>query len=416
MSIFTKPLSQLITADLQELLDDGAIENVRLEFKSEAPKKDEALKKLSAFANTFGGYMVVGAKARSSDGRIEELPGVDVQSGYKQTLVQWGFDGASPPLTVEVSDPIPTPAGGGKVCYVVYTSESDTAPHFLNGRKGVWVRTDEFSARFEARLANENELRHLLDRRRLIRERRAALIGRAQKRFGIYAERRIGELIAQAGSPQARQIGATLTVCVVPRFPSRPLVEQFKLREIIERNKVPFQGLYFPKTHNPIISQHESTIVLHAEEELSILEANVWGLLFYGTQIEDDTQAKGGIHLYHLVGCVLLFLRHAAGMLRVLGCVGPLLVEAQLKSVLGLPWLFAPSGFVQSKKGSELDDDVSLSIETTSEALQENSDRIAGDLLQQIGFSLNWPEIADTPERLQVLVKSGYRYNAWRYA
>lgn len=55
MSIFTKPLSQLTTADLQELLDDGAIENVRLEFKSDVPNKDETLKKLSAFANTFGG-------------------------------------------------------------------------------------------------------------------------------------------------------------------------------------------------------------------------------------------------------------------------------------------------------------------------------------------------------------------------
>ncbi len=30
MSIFTKPLSQLGTADLQELVKDGAVENTRL--------------------------------------------------------------------------------------------------------------------------------------------------------------------------------------------------------------------------------------------------------------------------------------------------------------------------------------------------------------------------------------------------
>src|SRR5438046_791179 len=46
-------------------------------------------------------------------------------------------------------------ASCGKVCYVVFTAESDIAPHFLNGRKGVWVRTDEFTSRFEARMANE---------------------------------------------------------------------------------------------------------------------------------------------------------------------------------------------------------------------------------------------------------------------
>jgi predicted HTH transcriptional regulator len=150
MSIFSKPLSQLGTSDLQELLQGGAVENARLEFKLEPPNKDETLKKLSSFANTFGGFMVIGARARSADGRLEELPGVDVQAGYKQKVVQWCFDGASPPLTVDVSDPIPAPAGNGKVCYVVYTAESDVAPHFLNGRKGVWVRTDEFSNRFES--------------------------------------------------------------------------------------------------------------------------------------------------------------------------------------------------------------------------------------------------------------------------
>ena len=86
--------------------------------------------------------MVVGAKAQSKDGRILGLPGVDAEAGYKQKVVQWCFDGASPPLIVEVSDPIPSPEVPGKVCYVVYVPESHLAPNFLNGRKGVWVRID----------------------------------------------------------------------------------------------------------------------------------------------------------------------------------------------------------------------------------------------------------------------------------
>jgi predicted HTH transcriptional regulator len=146
MSIFTKVVSEIATADLQELLQDGAVENSRLEFKLDVPTKDETLKKLSSFANTFGGFMVVGAAALSADGRVSGLPGVDVEAGYKQKVVDWCFGAVSPPLVAEVSDPIPAPAGGGKVCYVVRTDESDVAPHFLNGRKGVWVRTDEFSA------------------------------------------------------------------------------------------------------------------------------------------------------------------------------------------------------------------------------------------------------------------------------
>lgn len=57
----------------------------------EVPSKDETLKKISSLANTFGGYMVVGARANSADGRLTELPGVDPESGYRQKVVQWCF-------------------------------------------------------------------------------------------------------------------------------------------------------------------------------------------------------------------------------------------------------------------------------------------------------------------------------------
>jgi predicted HTH transcriptional regulator len=79
MSIFTKPLSQVGAVDLQELLQEQAIENLRLEFKSEIPDKDEMLKKLSAFANTFGGLMVVGASASCFHGPRNQR-GVEFQT------------------------------------------------------------------------------------------------------------------------------------------------------------------------------------------------------------------------------------------------------------------------------------------------------------------------------------------------
>jgi predicted HTH transcriptional regulator len=152
MSIFSRSVAGVSTADLQQLLNDGAVENVRLEFKREAPTKDEILKKVSSFANTFGGLIVVGAEAEN-DGRLRALRGIPIQPSYKQTIVQWCTSGAMPPITVEVSDPIPSPEGGTQVCYVIAVAESEQAPHFLNGRKGVYIRTDEFSSKFEPRLA-----------------------------------------------------------------------------------------------------------------------------------------------------------------------------------------------------------------------------------------------------------------------
>src|ERR1035437_4993974 len=135
MSLFAKPITNISTADLQELLAEQAVENIRLEFKRDVPDKDEVLKKLSSFANTFGGLLVVGAEANSKDGRLIALPGVESQASYRQTIIQWCTAGTNPALTVEVSDPIPISEGNGRVCYVMSVPESDLGPHFLNGRK-----------------------------------------------------------------------------------------------------------------------------------------------------------------------------------------------------------------------------------------------------------------------------------------
>jgi hypothetical protein len=380
MSIFTTPFPQLGTADLQELIEQKAVENVRLEFKLEIPSKDDTLKKLSSFANTFGGFMVIGGKAPSKDGRIEELPGVDVQPGYKQTISQWCFDGASPPLIAEVSDPIPAPAGNGKVCYVIYVTESDVAPHFLNGRRGVWVRTDEFSARFEAHLANENELRHLLDRRRFIVERRAALLERARRRLDAYTAKKY----TGAGGMRTR-VGACLEMSVAPRFPARPMCGQRELKSMVVGSRVQWRGVGFPQSSNNTVSQHESEIVLQPTTGFSIFEANVWGMLFYSAKVEVEGNETTAINLHVFVGHVLVFLRHAEKMLRAYGYSGPIVIETTLASILGVKWAYQVMGFWEFEAGSELDDQVTFTIETTTEALHENSD-LCRDGCPSVGF------------------------------
>jgi hypothetical protein len=414
MSIFTKPLSQVATADLQELLQEKAVENTRLEFKLQVPNKDDTLKKLSSFANTFGGYMVVGARASSADGRIEDLPGVDEVSGYKQKVVDWCFEGASPPLIVEVSDPIPTPAAARKVCYVVHAAESDVAPHFLNGRKGIWVRTDEFSAHFEAELANENELRHLIERRKLIRERRVSLLERARKRFDTYIAKRHTD----AGGHRTK-FGPSLELCVVPRFPARPLCEQDNLKPIITQKIVAWRGIAFPIPGSSPVSQHESLIMLGAAGVDSIFEGNVWGMTFYRTKIaDDDNPGKTyGIHLYGFAGTTILFLRHARAMIQALGYSGPIDVQMSLYSMREVPWLYGAHGYgggIFTQKGSELDDDVEFSISTSSELLCEKPDNIVMELLRYVFFSVNWSSLIDTQQKVEDLIQMGYKYNGWR--
>lgn len=316
----------------------------------------------------------------------------------------------SPPLTVEVSDPIEPPGATGKVCYVLYAPESDVAPHFLNERKGVYVRTDEFSGRYEPRLANEDELRHLFDRRKLVLERRSKLLDRAQNRFRTFTQKRYGE------NKGREKIGPSLEVSVGPRFPAHLLCDHETLAALVKSTIFPWRTVGFPRFTEGVISQHESTIVLRPGSQFSILEATVWGMLYYATEIEAESSNRSGIHLYSFVGHLLAFLKHAAITLCGLGYRGPVVIDVALRSVCGVPWLhggWRPTPGLLTTGGSELDDDIPLSIQTTTEALRDNLGETTMNLLQLVFFATNWPEVADSAPKLAELVGFGYTYNQW---
>lgn len=409
MSIFDKPISALKISDVSELVAEKAVENVRLEFKREVPTKDETLKKLSSFANTFGGFMVIGAEANSSDGRIIGIPGVVAQNGFKQTIVQWCFGSVSPPLSVEISDPIPVDAGSDRVCYVLHVRESELAPHFLNGRKGLYVRTDEFSARFEARLATENEVRSLLDRRREVTARRTRLVERARQRFASLSKYRYAEFVREKKS-----IGAKIDVSVLPLFPACRLCDESTLLSMTKELLIPWRGVTFPRDSGDRLTQHESVVVLGAGSGFSLLEVNVWAMLFFAMELEEQNQYVKGSHLYQFVGNVLAFLEYARRALSRLGYIGSVYLEFRMSNMLGVQWVHALSGFRQDGPSSELDDEISFTLEFDTVDLVERINKVLADILRQVFFSTNFSEIGISPDRLKRVITDGYKFNNWK--
>src|SRR5207244_241629 len=160
------------------------------------------------------------------------------------------------PVTAEISDPIATPTDPNRFCYVITVAESDLVPHFLNGRQGIYIRTDEFSKRFEPRFATENELHHLLDRRKVVLERRSRLLSRSQERFNAC---RPDNHLFDPEDPRRAAFGFYL----VPRYPSRELNSNSALLSIFQSSHVRWRSTGFPRNMNPI-SQHESVLTLEA--------------------------------------------------------------------------------------------------------------------------------------------------------
>ena len=349
---------------------------------------------------------------------LARLPGVDKVAGYKQKIVQWCFDAISPPLPVEVSNPIPASAGT-KVLYVIYVAESDLGPHFLNGRKGAWIRTDEFSQRYKPELATDNEIRRLLDRRREIRERRKEILRRSRRRLEV--------LLEQVRTSDEKT--ALLEFSIGPRFPTHPTCEQAQLVRVSNDTRIRWRQVDFPLFSSDQVSQHESILFLasaDARNRASLVEANIWGMLFYATelQVELAELQKGqetpirGIHLYWLVGYLLAFSEHSRLLLPRLGYQGPISIIVSLRKIRGIPFLYVSE---QSFSGidtgpvSRLDDEFSFTLETTTEELKERRDALVVSMLQFILFGMNWATYASDSVRLQRLLNQGYRYNFWQH-
>lgn len=413
MSIFDKSITAIATADLQELLTEQAVENIRLEFKSGPPLKDEMLKKLSSFANTYGGYVVVGA-TEDGKGRLQSLPGVAVISGYRQQIVQWCYDGVWPPLDVFVSDPIPSPQDATKVCYIIEVPLSVETPHFLNGRKGAYVRTDEFSQRFEPQLATWEELPHLGNRRATLTQRREALARRSVERFNTYVQN------DYAGKANTKgDIGATIFVSVSPQFPHRQLMEHGTLLTRFETHRIPWRQTGFPAPNRPKTSAHESLLIPGGAFRFSLLEITVWGHLFYAVELEDvHHDEKGveqvrGIHSNALAGYLLVFLEHASSVLKELGYDGPLILNVQMVRIRGVPFLSFQYSEPNEVGTAPFDDTLSFEVGTSSTALAADRDRVVGEIAKTIFLALNWSAPALGPNSVKQIIAKGKEYNFW---
>jgi len=409
VSIYQTPLDRLQWSDVHELLNQQAVENSRLEFKSTMPAKDELLKKLSSFANTFGGYLLIGVKAGSEDGRIESIPGVVEQSNLKQTVIQWCTEGVHPPLNPEVSGAIPVAESTDQVVYVVSIQESSEAPHFLNGRKGVYVRTNEYSKRFEARFATQPELLNMLERRRIVEQRREALLGRARARFQAYVAADYAKLARSSG-----QVGARLLFFVVPRYPTRTIWSYQNLLELRNKIRVRWRGDLYPSSHSDTVTQHESVICLNPAAGFSAFEMNQWGMLHYVTEVEEKQGDRvSGIHLHSVMGHALLFLRHAGLMMQRVTDLGELSLLLQLEGVRGKPWLYQGFSGIEERPASKLDDTFEIEHLVRREDLLADPDGLAVTLLRHVFFALNWSDVALNEERMRRMIQSGYRFNSW---
>jgi len=141
-SLFTAPMEQITADDVHTFLDEELEEGPRLDYKQADPNHlipQDVVDVICAFANTYGGLLILGVKADQTTNRPIERKGLPLVKDSKpvtnleERITSKCFDSIVPPLAPEVrvcpfkSDP--TLAVDDQAFMVIRVSPSPAAPH-----------------------------------------------------------------------------------------------------------------------------------------------------------------------------------------------------------------------------------------------------------------------------------------------
>lgn len=308
-AFFAKSVHDIDVSDVRSLREEGVQENIRLEYKRQltADFKDVFAKELSAFANTYGGYVVIGV-ATDQQGNPIAMDGVSPINNFAQRISSVGYEQIYPPLVPTVSNPIPL--DNGNVVYVMYQELSLEAPHFLTHRRGAYVRTSEFSQTFQAQLASWEELQFLSNRRSLAIGRRLNL----QERTEARCKRMLPDV----------QTRTALSVWVGPSFPISHIIHVSRLQEALEK-----VGLLAVSG----VSLQDSLVYAEKGSRNRYIEGTAYGTYYsYGTLLPTDAIK---VHLGSLCGSLLAAVKSGCKFLAACGFNGMTHVKVELLNIHG---------------------------------------------------------------------------------
>ena len=394
MSIFNKSLSNINEEDLQELITNKAVENIRLEFKRDEPSKEQIFKKVSSFANTFGGYIIIGIE-EDGNGIASKIKGVNEIPGFKQKVTQFCFDNIHPPLSVSISDPIPLL--NSKFCYVIYINQSHNTPHFINGRKGCYVRTDEFSQKFTPELATYDELTNLSESRKRYVRKRSDLLIRAESRFDSHAS-----LNYDVTSDNKSSMNSTFSFSIIPSMVYSNIIGESELKEFISGSKIDARQVKIPSGFAQ--SQHEGFFFPNPRgDEFSYLEVDIYGMIYYAMGISENYNDEILINGSKLLGWILFYLTYAQKFYEEIGFKGLLFIKTKLEGIQGVKFFKWGTRLERHiLDGSPFDDKLAIETEISKRKLDSNLFPIVGDLFKKITFAMGWYDVFDEVKKEDV--------------
>ena len=235
--IFSKPVEDLDIEDVRMFCREGVKEGFTIDYKVDLPGNNKDLAKtVCAFANTWGGIILVGIDEDRTTGRPllnantgePIIDGITLEDGLYDRIISIVLGNIHPPLFPDIA--VVPFDNDAKAVIIIRIPESDHTPYAIDNNRSVYVRTDSMNKPEER--ATVDKLEWLWERRGKAKQFRQIINESAKTRVMKIYER--PALWADKGSHEGRTrpVPGRGTFSAVPLFPGKSLATASRMKEL----------------------------------------------------------------------------------------------------------------------------------------------------------------------------------------
>ncbi len=383
--MFGIPIDKLTFADVEAFCRSGVREGVVLDFKKDFPTRLD--KAIAAFANTYGGLILIGADETATGEPVVPVCGVSLVPGLRERVIQVGLDAVYPPLIPEVrvvdfksSDRL---AASDRAVVVVRVHESDVGGHAVDNRTTVYLRVENISDPY--RKATVDELEWFRNKREKALAEKQRILSLAQQHAQQYLLRLRTRRQMATSEPAAR------CVCwSVPKFPRQPLATPqelmrlgYELRWNLEHHCHNFpSGNVHPVPEGVFFDGDYYSAYRYSEIQQQ-------GLVYheYGFWWDSDSKMRDLVVPSSVAELLISFLRYGVRIYEKTGYWGIVDFEFRLAGVRGRKFR-EPTGFVEPwPEWGAVDDVISVREAATVSELRANGVEMIRRLMSDLAWA-----------------------------
>lgn len=332
MNIFISPLDKIAFDDIVAFCQQGISEGINIDYKEDFPSPNAKLAQtVSAFANTYGGLILIGVKDKDSK-PFPPFNGIKHEDKLEERVWNIILDNIYPPVFPEIKV---CQSDADKAFVLIRVPESNETPHAIYNKTGFYIRTGNRNKLED--LATLEQIEWLLNRRKKSEELREKLYERAEERYNNLCERK-----------NVRIGFGEFTLSFVPLYPHKPIFGTEETENAFEQLSGYTENRGFTWLHRYYLKTQpvqDGTSSFYRDSQSGLIahtEINKFGLIFYKEDVgwtykkEEGQKADNRIYIDRIFGILDVFFEAVAGIYEKAGHWGPIDIRFSLSRLSGI--------------------------------------------------------------------------------